>query len=637
MTFAFYGEADGFFDPAPAFFGGAVAIAESVPFGFSIALAGRPYLVDLSSGEFGRLFEPRLRDNVDQADQTGEATVTISGLWRRKQTSWHRGAGQKVADAPDSDPDRFYTSRRVDPWAEKGELRLLRAGSLLDADTAAEQHLVTVGPTIYWSHGTGRDRYDNGDPPTVTALTAATGTITSIATDGRRVWFAQGDANVIQYLTYPSNVIAAWTSGGTPGASLVGYGKGRVLAARTNGAIYDISGTPAVAFPAAHFTHPSGADFVWVGFADGPNHVYAAGYVGNRSHVYRMTLNAAGTALDQPVECGSLPDGERIRCIEFYLGLMYLGTDAGVRVAQIDGAGDLVIGALIPTNSPVLDFEGEGAYVWATNTAIDASTSGLMRLNPQQFFDNGAPAYANDVEGGNADAITGVASLTADGAQVDDTYGVLGRRVWCQTTEGLFIESTTPAATGMLETGTFAYGLPVDTKRAMKADLLTKKVTGGGPTVVIAFSADDGAYATVGTHNVSEAVSTFGLDETSGYGFGLRMTLTAAANVSPEVRLLQMRAFPSPTRGQLFQIPIVLGSRVADQYAVDRYVDVRAEVAFLEDLAATQELVSYQEGTVSRSVVLEDVRWMPESWQGDEQWDPFWNGIALVAARRLAD
>jgi len=286
----------------------------------------------------------------------------------------------------------------------------------------------------------------------------------------------------------------------------------------------------------------------------------------------------------------------------------------------------------------VLDFEGEGPFVWATNTNIDSSgTSGLLRLNPQQVFDNGAPAYANDVEGGNADSITGVASLTADGASIDATYGVFGRRIWCQTTEGLWVEGTTPAATGVLETGQFVYGLPMDTKIAMKADVLARKSSTAGPTITIELSTDDEAYTEVGTHQITSAVSTVPLGQRVGYQFGFRLTLTAAAGISPEERMFQVRAFPTPSRGSDFQVDVILRESVTDYSEVEHYLDVAAEYAFLKGLARTGEIVTYQRGAETFSVVVLDAVWKGDGHQGANQPAPHWDGICRVTFKEPAE
>jgi len=54
----------------PAFYTG-TGISGLVPDIFPVAIAGRPYMLDLKSGRFGRAFEQRLRDSQDGANIPG--------------------------------------------------------------------------------------------------------------------------------------------------------------------------------------------------------------------------------------------------------------------------------------------------------------------------------------------------------------------------------------------------------------------------------------------------------------------------------------------------------------------------------------------------------------------------------------
>jgi hypothetical protein len=114
---------DAFF-PAPRFFAGGTT-TQLVPDIFPLAINGRPYLVDQKAGTFTRGFEPRVRDSVDQSTSPGEAAINPQGLWRRGESSWHFGAGQKYADTADAQDYRYNSSKGVNPWT-KGQLTLLQ-------------------------------------------------------------------------------------------------------------------------------------------------------------------------------------------------------------------------------------------------------------------------------------------------------------------------------------------------------------------------------------------------------------------------------------------------------------------------------------------------------------------------------
>jgi hypothetical protein len=105
--------------------------ATLVPNVFPVAINGRPYMVDVKSGQYARGFEQRVRDSQDISTAPGESSISTGGLWRRGEASWHLGAGQGRADVADSQPYRFQSSKGVDVWT-KGELSLLNATTFVE-------------------------------------------------------------------------------------------------------------------------------------------------------------------------------------------------------------------------------------------------------------------------------------------------------------------------------------------------------------------------------------------------------------------------------------------------------------------------------------------------------------------------
>ncbi len=68
------------YNPATAFYTGTGA-TELVPDIFPIAINGRPYMLDMKSGQFTRQFDARVRDSVDQSTEPGESALNPQGLW----------------------------------------------------------------------------------------------------------------------------------------------------------------------------------------------------------------------------------------------------------------------------------------------------------------------------------------------------------------------------------------------------------------------------------------------------------------------------------------------------------------------------------------------------------------------------
>jgi len=68
-------------------------------------------MIDTKSNGFGRQFDARVRDSVDQSAEPGESAINPQGLWRRSQSSWHYGAGQVLFSPHPSIP----TDTQVQP------------------------------------------------------------------------------------------------------------------------------------------------------------------------------------------------------------------------------------------------------------------------------------------------------------------------------------------------------------------------------------------------------------------------------------------------------------------------------------------------------------------------------------------
>ena len=135
-----------------------------VPFVFPVAINGRSYIIDSRSGEFTRQYEDRVRDSVDQSAEPGEASINSQGLWRRSQSSWHYGAGQKHSDTADAEPYRFNTSKGVNVW-NNGSLSLLKDTTQILSDAAATLKSIVAGTRLYVASG--------GDVTFYTSLTAS--------------------------------------------------------------------------------------------------------------------------------------------------------------------------------------------------------------------------------------------------------------------------------------------------------------------------------------------------------------------------------------------------------------------------------------------------------------------------------
>lgn len=614
----------------PYFSGTSGAIAPDVPWTFPLAINGVGYIPDLKTGDFRRGFEKRLRDSMDQGVQPGASSVNMSSLWRRQIDNWHHGMGQRRVDDAESDPLRYAYSRRVDPWV-RNQICLLPDTLLVTPSTNNNLYLASTGAAVYLTDGVNLSRYEPGLTPTGSMPAA----ITSITTDGVRVWVADG-ADGVRYLTHPATALSNWT---TRPITLVGYARGRLIGAY-GGSLYDLSGNPPVTVSTPLFTAAEGDLFTWVGITGAPGAIYAAGFIGNRSRIYRIGIATDGATLDQPIVAGMLPEGEVVSSIYYYGGLLWIGTRTGVRIATIAAAGDLTVGAMVPMTGPVTQFEGEGQFVWATNTGMKGDpgvAAGLMRFDPTVITEDQAPAYANDLETITTRTCVGVTSLTPTGAVVDPYKGTIGTRWFTIAGSGLFREDTHMSADGYWDWGRLAYGLPGDDKIAYRLDVLSD-ATGPATTMFADVGTESGITQTTPVWDMRGPKITFNLSQLRGSVFSVRVHMHSEDLMTcPTLRFVQLRAYAIPNRGRVFQVPILLHQSVAWIYAQDRLLDVRAELRRLEELVINPHEVLYQDLGETFRVLVDDIEWVPHHGQGDENFDPYWNGTALVTMKELAE
>jgi hypothetical protein len=584
------------FYPSPRFFTG-TGTTQLVPDIFPIAINGRPYLVDEKSGQFSRGFEPRVRDSVDQSTSPGEAAINPQGLWRRGETSWHYGAGQKYADTAEAQDYRFSSSKGVNPWV-KGQATLLNAvkeslnssnTNLLIATTDTRVYVVD-GQTLKYT----TDPFASS--PTWTSVTTGLPsglTPRDMASDGTNI-----------YLTYAgtSSSYGLWKYTAANVASNVAYGhqlyyvdfvKGNLMVSgdAADGYATDLYYNPSGNIGGDDYAHPI-ATWNWIGFAAGQNAIYAAGYAGTRGAIYKITITAAGV-LDQPVVALELPSGEIPLTVFGYLGGVLIGTNKGVRYATPDSAANLTAGALIPTSGNVVSFTAEDKYVWFSWSNYDGVSSGLGRLDLSTFIAANTPAHATDLMHTSTSNVLATATFS-------------NKRLFSVSGDGVYVEDTANlVASAEIISGTYRWGIP-DRKFVAKFDIRTTPLLG---TVTPSISLDSGSYLELPSHqsqNSTEHVATG--PQTKFIEATFKLVLErVTATTGPTVTRWMARAYASPARSQVFRVPILMHHhlKVKD---VEYYFDVETELNYLRDLVTNPRVINYQENTESYSVIVEDLQ-----------------------------
>lgn len=600
-------------DLAYPFFGGS---SIGLPPGFShepvlgvfpVKIGRHGYEIDGKSGEHRHVSIPMLRQQADQSSSPAEASLNPDDLWRRAQDSWHRGAGQECRDRPDSDPDRFRSSKGVDIWT-RYRMSLL-PGTLLKRTTSTQ--VAVAGTRLYSINGTTLEYTSDvtAASPTWTTVTGGSpASFVSLASDGTTLLITDG-ADV-----WATNTTVSTKSVfNTLNCTIIDRVKGRWMAANGPSIYNIIDGT----VPSALFTHAN-SSFSWVGFAEGESAIYAAGYSGDKSLIYRITIKDDATALDAPVVAGSLPDGEVVRSIGGYLGFIVVGTDLGWRFCISNAQGDLTIGALVRTPFPVRCFEGQDRFVWYGYTKYDNTSSGLGRLDVTQINDPLVPAWASDLMASVQSDVTSVATFQS-------------RRVFCAG--GLYVEDpATIVSAGTLDTGFVGFGLP-DTKIGLFFDVRTDPLNG---SYTAAISADTAPFVPIGVQaEVLSRGAQFPMGQLQGDRFEARLTLNRSV-VSPQngpvVIRWTMKSAPAVELREYVYAPLLLHDVVTVR-GQDYPVNVAEEVEFIKGLRTSQMLTVYQEGTeIAYAGQVTDYEWRP--WGLSPKGTHF-QGTMLVKFRRV--
>jgi len=580
------------FKPASSFYTGTGA-TQLVPDVFPIAINGRPYMLDMKTGQFTRQYDARVRDSVDQSTEPGESALNPQGLWRRSQSSWHYGAGQQYSDTADAESYRFYSSKGVDPWT-RGRLSLLRDTTNVYPTAGTNLYAVTADGRLYGTDGQNV-KYTT-DFVTVTTVTGtAASNLYSITSDGYNVFYSYANGDIDQ-----TNAGVSTSSAYITGieAGVLEYVRGRLMVAgqgvdkRKIWNITTAAGSSANN-PTALYTHPN-TNWTWVGFAAGQNYIYCAGYAGNTSIIYKTQIKADGTSLDIPTAAAELPLGEIVQSIYGYLGYIILGTTTGFRFCSTDTDGNLTVGPLVETGASVGAMAGIGKYVYFSWSNFDATSTGIGRMDVSVFISPNQPAYAADLMATAQGTVQSIHEF-----QNDVLFTVSGVGVFQPHTTNL-------VSSGYLRSGIYRWGVP-DAKFIPKLDLRCLPLAGSVTVSVASDGGDFYDFATFSTVNAKE--KTFDGLEDKIFEAEIKVTLArdAVGTAGPTLTRWMARAYAAPLRSQIFSVPIIMHHKLNIQ-GREYWQDVDIELGYLRDLVDNPRVVTYQENTETFAVVVENVQ-----------------------------
>ncbi len=608
-----------------AFFGAAFNSSESintnlVPSIFPIAIDGKPYNLDFNNPMGGNLYRrdsvALLRTQADSARTAGESSVSPEIFWRRSFDSWHLGAGQTHADRETSNPYRFRSSKGMDVWT-KGQLKALNDVAAQNPATPNENiGLVVAGSRLYSFNAT--KTYFTTETDASWAWTEVTGTPASapvgIASDGKNIWIAH-PAGI--YSTTTSSSAVGGSAFATPPAGNwtgIWFNKGKLFASTDDGKMHTISGAGTV----TNVIDRSTLGFTWTSSTGVGGYHYFAGFSGDKSIIFKVTLTAEGTALSAGVVAGELPDSEKVLHLDGYLGYLIIGTNKGVRFASTDANGYITIGGLIQTNQPVYCSEGQDRFVWFGWGNYDDVSSGLGRMDLAEFTATLTPAYASDLMAGKPVLRTSATTPTAADPILGDVLSVVtydNKRVFAVKAKGIFTETTAKVPQATLSTGLISHGI-IDNKYAAFLDARLEPLATGN-TLKLSYAADSGEFLTAGSvaENGSTYTGEFFVGKV-GRNFEVKITFgdiapSTLVGANVDCTGFMLRSYPAPKRVSKFSVPVMLfdSVNVSDR---DWAGNPGADFEFLSNLHKRQLPFSFQEGEVSYTVVMDDYQWLPE-------------------------
>lgn len=667
----------------------------------AIAIAGRQYIVNTSPDYRREAFKhktiPSQRQSINLTNVSGQGTINTEGLWRREQTDWTMGAGQKYLDRnQQSSENRFYSSKGVDAFATPNQLSLLNTTKSFKSSSSTTLGMAQCGNYLYVLESTGiyeSTTWTNATP-TWTTMTYhnATGHATptefySIDSNGTFVFVATNTG--IWY--YKAGTITGTPTGAvthrfecyaenpaTYTYNLVRWVNNKVVAAAgPNLYCFPISTATAV-----HATWPSAGNaptnndtlmtqfdssWVWTDACSGAANVYACGYwqvsagVGTKGTVYKIGINVSNStgavgavAWNYPVETLPLSPDEYPTSLQNYLNYLFLGTNKGIRMCQTlsvydpssNGSGDLKSGPLIPNQLqpvtyPVRAIAGDGRFVWFGWSYYDGTSTGLGKLDLSMYI-NGeplTPAYQSDL------------MVDVQGEVLDTVYDPINDIVLIAVSGYGFYRQTisgdTPyyVSSGSLNTGGFSYGIP-DHKIPVFFDYGVDlpddtPLTATYPASVYADLEmepfDPSGKTTVAILQATEGQSEQKITQGTSYNAELFQTIIniqSDQTGSTSPTLYRWTLKAWPSAVSETEITVPLLMHIVNVVdGLETYADPYEQFMFLENLRENQTIVQYQESTLTANVVIDTLEWLPFKRQGN--YEGGFEGDLLVTMKTI--
>jgi hypothetical protein len=381
------------------------------------------------------------------------------------------------------------------------------------------------------------------------------------------------------------------------------------------------------------YAHPN-LTWKWTGICEGPNAIYVAGYAGDSSTVYRLSLDTNGAVplLTKAVTAADMPKGELIHAIGSYIGkYMVFGTNKGIRVGTIDTSGFVSSGYItygpltVVTNgyNPAIDailngapcksitFNDRYAYCTVTNY-IDKNgngttlNSGLIKIDLSREIAPNQMAYATHLQ---VSSTAEASSVCIIGSTNKLAIGVKG--------VGVYTQASTLITSGYLQTGQIRFFTLED--KHFELVKLRQTLPMKGTLKLTVVNSDNTTADIITVDNSFDFTQDItGMDTQDVYpkeSIALRFTLNSSASqavgTEDSFNGYQLKALPAVKRQRILTLPLLCYDFEGDRYNMTTGYEGRASerIQGLEAIESGGDVVVLQDFTNSETVrgVIESI------------------------------
>ena len=562
-------------------------------FAADYAIGNQPWMSMASDqNRISRITTAYQKERVDQEASAGENS--LSNWWLRSGTSWHRGAGVLFYDGDAGDQFRFGSSANVDVWTQ-GQITLLK--DTTEIVNAGALKIETCSTGFWWISNDSTLRHYDYATTTTTNITAVTGTVYDIATDGQSAIVAT--SNGIWEVT--ESGLTATKLYNAPGAgwipNKVAVVKSRIiLAGQVTDTlpyrVFEFGRNPAT--PPVNVSintdsrYESKSAVTFSAITETTGAILVAINTGNRSRVLSFTVDnspSGNAALLEPIIVAEFPSGELVNELRGYLSTYVIAaTTRGLRVAEETANGLGFTYGPLTIRGDIKDISFNGEYIYATRTDEFLAFKGLWRVHLGTPVDT-AYAYAADL------------SIPAGTPLAATVLGDTGRMVIATATKIYAEHATNLAPTGYVNSGWIRFGT---TEKKQPVSFAVHSGTAYG-TLGVGVNSNDGdlvSFDSIPQDNVLNIPLSANMLPDTQFEVVVNFTRDSSdATKGPMVEEWQLRSLPAPLRSRTITIPLMCYSEERDSLGNVRSSDPWTRLRELEKLEQSGGACLFQDFT----------------------------------------